>query len=380
MKTVNKVLIVGGGIAGLTTAIALHKKGIVAEIIEKHPSWSVYGVGIIQPSNMLRALKSIGLGDACLENGCGFNGWEFHDTKDNLLVRIPSENVAGEGYPPVNGITRISLHNILLDAVKAQGTSIRLGVTLSSWEDGSDGIEVVCSDGSREKYDLLIGADGAYSQIRSMFYGEEIKPQFTGQAVWRYNVEKPKGMDWGRFYYGEKSKAGLIPLSEDLMYLLLVTAEPGNPQMPNEKLADILRERLAEYSDCFIGSLVEKIVDSSAVVYRPLEVFAAEKPWHKGRVLLIGDAAHSGTPHLAEGAAMAIEDGVILADMLADSTELDSTLTAFAERRFDRVHLVYTTGLKIGEMEQAQWAGEDVDQDLMGKLLADAHNELMNPA
>jgi 2-polyprenyl-6-methoxyphenol hydroxylase-like FAD-dependent oxidoreductase len=135
MSIVQKVLIIGGGIGGLTAAIALKRKGIDAEVIEQNPAWSVYGVGIIQPSNLLRALRSLDLGDACLEQGKGFLGWNFCDVQGNVLAQVPSENVAGPGYPPVNGISRPALHKILTDATLAQGTHVRLGVTATAFEE-----------------------------------------------------------------------------------------------------------------------------------------------------------------------------------------------------------------------------------------------------
>lgn len=378
MSKIQRVLIVGGGIGGLTAAIALKRKGIVAEVIEQDPDWSVYGVGIIQPSNMLRALRGIGLSDACLANGRPFQGWHFCDAQGNRLAEVPSENVAGPDYPPANGIRRPALHKILTDATLAQGTKVRLGVTVTSWHDRGDGIEVAFSDGTRATYDLLIGADGAYSQTRTMLFGDEFKPQFTGQSVWRYNFERPRDLEWGAIFYGHKSKAGLVPLSDSLMYLFLVTCEPGNPRLPKDQLHQLLKERLAEYGG-IVGRLREQVTDPAAVVYRPMEVVMVPPPWHKGRVLLIGDAAHSGTPHLAEGAAMAIEDSVLLADMLAESNDLSATLNSFVERRLPRTRLVYETGLKLGEWERAEWGGHPDPQADHGALFAGAYKQLMQP-
>ncbi|WP_043301677.1 FAD-dependent oxidoreductase [Burkholderia paludis] len=357
MEDVKKVLIVGGGIAGLTAAVALKRRNIEALVVEKNPDWSVYGVGIIQPSNMLRALRSIGLGDKCLAAGRGFNGWRFCDPDGCVLAEAAEFNIAGPGYPAANGITRPALHKILTEAVLEQGTEVRLGVTVQTLRDDGEGVEVLFTDGTLDRFDLAIGADGAYSKMRAMLFGDAIQPKYTGQGVWRYNFPRPEGFDWGSMYFGRKSKAGLVPLTESTMYLFLVTAEEGNPRMPSSELGALLRERMQEYGG-LLADLRELVTDSSAVVYRPMEVVMLPRPWHRGRVLLIGDAAHSGTPHLAEGAAMAIEDSIVLAEMLEGMTDIDATLNAFWARRAPRAQLVYDTGIQLGEWEQAEWKGQ----------------------
>lgn len=377
MNQVNNVLIVGGGIAGLTAAIALHDKGIKTDILEKNPEWSVYGVGIIQPSNLLRALKSLGLGEACLAKGFGFKGWEIFDAHDHKLGQVPGVNVAGDGYPPLNGITRPVLHKILTDAVLERDIPVTLGETVSAFAETEQGVSVTFSSGKQKVYDLVLGADGAYSKTRTQLFSNQKSPQFTGEGVWRYNLKKPAGMDWGSIHYGKSSKAGLVPLSDELMYLFLVTEEPGNPMMAEDKLDVLLRERMQEYTG-FIAELREQITDPKQVVYRPMEVIAVPKPWHKGRVMLIGDAAHSGTPHLAEGAAMAIEDSVVLAEMLNSSSEpLQVTLERFVERRIHRTNLVYETGIALGELELKEWHGEHVDPTQHGQMMGAAYQELM---
>lgn len=377
MSQIKRVLIVGGGVGGLTAAIALHRQGIQSEVVELNPEWSVYGVGIIQPSNMLRALREVGLGDACIANGRGFQGWKYCDIDGNTKFEAPSENVAGPGYPPVNGITRPALHKILTEQTLAQGTPVRLGVTMTAWEERADGISVETSDGRKETFDLVIAADGAYSKTREALFGA-MKPRFIGEGVWRYNFERPRDLDWGAMFYGKKSKAGLVPLTESLMYLFLVTAEEGNPRMPADQLHHLLRDRLAEYGG-IVGRLREQVTDPAGVVYRPMEVLALPNEWHKGRILLIGDAAHSGTPHLAEGAAMAIEDAVLLGQMLPAASSLEETLTAFTHRRRPRTQLVYETGLRLVEWEMAEFAGRPDPQANPGALFMSAYAELMKP-
>jgi 2-polyprenyl-6-methoxyphenol hydroxylase-like FAD-dependent oxidoreductase len=148
--------------------------------------------------------------------------------------------------------------------------------------------------------------------------------------------------------------------------------------MPNDRLHLLLRERLEEYGG-IVSKLRDQITDPAAVVYRPMEVLMMPYPWHRGRVVLIGDAAHSGTPHLAEGAAMAIEDSVVLAESLADAADVESALDRFVRRRMPRAQLVYETGLRLSEWEQAEWAGHpDPDAD-HGRLFGHAYSQLMLP-
>jgi 2-polyprenyl-6-methoxyphenol hydroxylase-like FAD-dependent oxidoreductase len=373
MPEIRKVLIIGGGVGGLTAAVALARRGIAAEVVEINPSWSVYGVGIIQPSNALRALAQIGLGQQCLSAGKGFPGWRIFDSQGTQLAEIPNENVAGPGYPPVNGITRPALHKILSEATLAQNTPVRVGVTVDRWSEGEDHVDVKFSDGSSGRYDLVIAADGAHSRTRETLFGSERNTRLTGEAVWRYNFPRPRDMDWGSMHFAAKSKAGLVPMSESLMYLFLVTMEPGNPRMPQERLHELLRERLQEYGG-IVARLREQVTDPNGVVYRPMETLLLNPPWHRGRVVLIGDAVHAGTPHLAQGAAMAIEDSVLLAELLAQHGNLEQTLQAFAARRFPRCELAVKAGLKMGEWEMAEWQGRrDAATDhggLMGQTLA----------
>ena len=359
MSRIRRVLIVGGGIGGLCTAIGLARAGIKADIVEIKTDWTVYGVGIIQPSNQLRALEELGLAKVCVERGAAFNGWEIYDETGNLRAQIPTPNTSLPQYPPVNGIARPVLHEILMKQAAAAGARVRLGLTVDKIEDGPDGVSVRLSDGAVERYDFLIGADGTYSKVRSLLFGEELKPIYNGLCVWRYNFPRPPAMMWGSVHYGRKAKVGLVPMSPALMYMFVVTPEGGNPRIPPQRLHEEMRGRIAGFTG-LVAMLREHITDPAGVVLRPMEPMLLPAPWHRRRVLLIGDAAHATTPQLAQGASMAIEDAALLAQLLPQDRPLGDILAEFMRRRYARSELVVDTSRKLGEWELAEFEGRPV--------------------
>jgi len=375
---VRKALVVGAGIGGLTSATALRRSGIAVDLIELNKATSVYGVGIIQPNNTLRALDKIGLARACVEAGAPFPGWRLHDSSGQVLMEAPSTSAAAPEFPPNNGITRPRLHRVLTEAAARQGVPIRFGVTVSELSDDGHGVDVRFSNGESARYDLVVGCDGMHSSLRARLFGDGHKPQYTGQGVWRYNLPRPRDLTWGALFMGPDTKVGLVPLSPDLMYMLIVVAEPSNPRFEGARLADEMRGRLASYTG-LIAELKTLITDPAGVIYRPMESVLLPSPWMKGRVLLIGDAAHTTTPHLAQGAAMAIEDAVLLGELLASEEPLQTLLEEFMRRRFDRVKFVVDSSLQIGRWEMEQWRGIHNPQADPGGLLGSATLQLMAP-
>ncbi len=343
---IQRILIIGGGIGGLTSAIALGGRGFAVEVIEKDPDWTVYGVGIIQQSNVVRAMSALGILDDYLEAGFGFDRLDIFIPTGMKVASIPAPNLAA-GYPANVGIGRPALHKVLGDRARASGAKIRLGVTATAIQDGADGVSVTFSDETAGTYDVVIGADGLYSTTRTMVLPEAATPQFTGQSVWRYNFPRPPEMDCLQVYEGPMG-IGLVPLSASQMYMFVTTPEPGNPWYPREGLAAAMRSKLGAAPPP-LRHLVEQITDDDAVVYKPLEWQFINGDWHKGRCVLIGDAAHATTPHLGQGAGMAIEDSLVLAEELARYDTPQSAFAAFQSRRFERCRYIVERSKAVGD-------------------------------
>ena len=344
-----KVLVVGGGIGGLSTAIALRGRDVDVDVVEINPKWDVYGVGIIQPGNAVRALDALGLAEKAVELGYAMKGSRFHDSQGNLLGEVPALDLLGPKYPPMNGITRPQLHKIFQDAVKASGANIRLGVTANSI--GEDG-KVSLSDGDDGEYDLVVGADGIHSQVRANVFPGAPEPEYTGQIVWRYNVPRPKDLDTLDMFVGSNGKAGFVPLSPDLMYILYIEAVPAEGvKMADAQLAEIFRERLEEFGGPVAEVRDRYITDPAKVVVRPVESLLVPTPWHRGRVVLVGDSAHATSPHVGQGGAMAIEDAIVLAEEVTSGAELDAALERYGERRYPRCREIWEISRQIGTWE-----------------------------
>jgi 2-polyprenyl-6-methoxyphenol hydroxylase-like FAD-dependent oxidoreductase len=352
MARVKNALIIGGGIGGLSAAIALRKAGVEVDLVEVYRQWNVYHVGIVVQGNAIRAMVALGIADQCVAAGFAYDGLQFLDIHGNLLSHIHGIHLAGPNYPSDLGLARPALHEVLSKAAIAANADVRLGVTFTELQQSDDGVFVRFTDGSSGKYDVVVGADGVNSNVRERLFGADPKPRFTGQGVWRYNVPRPKELTGAVLCMGlAAGKCGFIPLTAKEGYVLLVQAESIDEHIPQDQLAPRFRERLARCTGV-MAQLRDQIVDSRLVVYRPLKAIFMTKPWHRGRIVLIGDAVHATTPHLGQGAAQAMEDAVVLGELLARDEPLEQLFAAFMHRRFERCKFVFEASLQIGEWEQ----------------------------
>jgi 2-polyprenyl-6-methoxyphenol hydroxylase-like FAD-dependent oxidoreductase len=346
-----KVLVVGAGLSGMVLATALTRSGIAVELIEIHPRWQVLGVGISVQGPALRALGSLGLLERCIAAGFGYSQVVNCDEKGNVQGIVDLPRLNGAQHPSCVGMMRPALHEVIAGAMREAGVEARFGRTVKSLAQEAAQVRAEFSDGASGTYDLVVGADGATSRTRDMLFGALRRPQYTGQAVWRAMVPRPPEVTARHAYYGPRHKAGFNPVSREEMYIYLVQNMQGNPRLEPERWPDVMRGLLADFGG-HIAAARDAIVDPARIVYRPIGALILPSPWYQGRALLIGDAAHTAPPHLASGATIAIEDAVVLAELLA-AAPIEQALQQFMARRFERCRMVVENSLKLGEWEKA---------------------------
>lgn len=348
---IKTVLVIGGGFAGMTAALQLSRNGLSVDLVEIDPQWRSYGAGISLHGSTLRVLKQLGLIDRFLEEGFATDGVEMRGPQDQVLVTLPTPRVAGPDLPGGGAIMRPALAKILSEAVRASTTNIWLGLTFTDLRQDADGVSVTFSDGSQGRYDLVIGADGLYSAVRAKVFPQAPKPRFIGQSVWRAVLPKPEGIDTVAMWMGPNLKVGMNRVTKDTVYLFLTEDRPTNDHVPPETFVPALRALLERFPSPIIRKIASELSSEHQIVYRPLEQMLLPRPWSNGRVVLIGDAVHATTPHLAAGACIGIEDAMVLAEEVSAGADLTSALSAFEERRYERCRMVVENSGKLADIE-----------------------------
>jgi 2-polyprenyl-6-methoxyphenol hydroxylase-like FAD-dependent oxidoreductase len=376
MALVNKVLVVGGGVGGMCAAIQLRKLDIAVDLVEQSADWAPDGAGITISGPSLRALRTVGVVDEVLQHGGKWSHIDMCAADGSTMRTVPVAPAHGaEDLSPVAGIMRPVLADILARATQAAGTRVRLGISFETLAQDAQGVDVLFTDGSRSRYDLVIGADGVSSKVRGAVMPEFGGPKFTGQGSWRAIV--PRTRQNSIMCLGKTTKAGINPVSETECYLFTLDRRENLDFIPVEQWPGMLADLLLEFGGA-VGHIRDGLrsgaIPHSRIVYRPLAGHLVGAPWHRGRVVLLGDAVHATTPHLASGAGIAIEGALILAEELARRHYLEGALMAYAGRHFDRACLVVTASARLGEIEQT---GGSKDEHL--QVMVNAMNALRSP-
>lgn len=343
MATVERILIVGGGIAGLTLATALHQQGFAAELVERSPTWPAIGAGILLHANGMRVLRSLGRGEAVEQAGAVVRRWRWCDQQGNILSDTDLEAMWGEVGSCI-GIARPKLQQALVAGAAA--VPCRLDTAVTSLVQDEQRVSVSFSDGSRGDYDLVVGADGIHSTVRELALGAA-STGYIGVMIRRgFIPTRLRGVEGITILLGKGCFFGLIPVGDGLTFGFGGVGEPRFHD-PLEGRLERFRRRFAHFGGP-VPAYLAALSGDEQLYCGPIDWVEPDR-WYCGRVVLIGDAAHAGPPMMAEGGCIAMEDAWVLAEVLrvADSVEL--ALDAYVARCRPRAIWVQRHSRAVGE-------------------------------
>ncbi|UYQ94600.1 FAD-dependent monooxygenase [Chitinophaga horti] len=345
-----KVTILGAGIAGLTTAIALKKAGIPAQVFEAAPQIKAVGAGLGLAPNAMLALQKLGLSEKIIPLGARLPHFSIL-TREGKVISRNDSNVIGEKYGLDNfTIHRAELHEALLSELNP--ADIFTGKRAVDLERIGKSIRLHFADGSTHDTDCLLVADGINSAVRAKIV-PDVQVRYSGYTCWRavinYTGDEPPG---ATETWGAQGRVGVIPLTKQRIYWFACINAKAGEQRYRNYTARNLYEHFRQYHDP-IPSLLAQTQDTQLLkndIYdlKPLKRFAY------GNVLLLGDAAHATTPNMGQGACQAIEDAVVLADEWQRHGTFEYAFPAFEQRRLARTTDIINQSRTIGQVAQLE--------------------------
>lgn len=342
--------ILGGGIGGLTLAIALQKKNINVKVYESAGEWKPLGAGLGLAGNAVKAFREIGIEQRVLSEGKVIKKGAIRNRSGKLLMGIDSEDISRR-FGVVNNfaIHRADLHEVLIRQLQA-GT-VELNKACVDFNQNENGVDIRFSDGTTAHADYLIAADGIHSVVRKKLL-PHVQTRYAGYTCWRgVTDDLPAGFNSDETCetWGQGVRFGMVPLTKDRVYwFACVNSSPNDILMKTLTPTDLL----AFFGDFHapIPDLIrrtQKIIWNDIIDLEPVTKFAFDK------VVLMGDAAHATTPNMGQGACMAIEDAVVLSNLIEQSSTAEEAFGLFEKKRIRRTTKVVNDSWQLGKM--AQW-------------------------
>jgi 2-polyprenyl-6-methoxyphenol hydroxylase-like FAD-dependent oxidoreductase len=375
VAAIRNAIIIGGGFSGMAAAIQLRKADVDTTLVEVDPHWRPIGAGITMGGATLRALFQLGVYDEFAKHGATAGTVDACAPDGTKIFEIPNLPAIGTNLPGMGGIMRPVLARILADATRAAGVNVKLGATYSAIEPDATGVNVTLTDGTSARYDLLIGADGVNSQLRARFFPEVKPPQYIGQGVWRAVVKRPTALARPRIWFGKHIKMGVNPVSATHGYMFITEDRETKQHIDPTTWVDVFTGLMRPFPDPMVQGMIPEIQRPEAAIdYRPLANLLVPMPWNRGRVVLIGDTVAATTPHLASGACIGIESGIVLGEELGNCADLQTALDHFHARRWERCRLVVENSARLAQIEI-----EGGDKDEHGRIMRESSMALRAP-
>jgi 2-heptyl-3-hydroxy-4(1H)-quinolone synthase len=346
-------IVVGGGIGGLSLARELDRAGLSAVVLERAPKLATVGAGIIMNPNAMAVLEANGLAECVRSRSSPYLARDTCDQCGRCLATRDYRSLYADGRLAIGALChRAHLHECLYDGLPA-GT-VHLDTRIVALEAGADGVRVESESGEVFTGDVLIGADGIRSAVRARFFGPN-EPVYLGYRSHRFVVPNVDRLEHFTEFLGRGQRVGLVPIGGGQLYVWTTFNSPRESRAWALESANALRALFGELVDPRVRRAFGELESTDGVVCTDIEE-VRHAAWAKGRVALLGDAAHALTPNMGQGAGMAMEDAVVLAEELsrADRGEKNAAeaLTSYVARRRRRVETIVRLSRQIGEEGQ----------------------------
>ncbi|WP_243648733.1 FAD-dependent monooxygenase [Hazenella coriacea] len=343
----HKVIIVGGGIAGLCAAIALQKIGIEAKVYERSIEPTVAGAGIIIAPNALQALEPFGMADEIVRAGKASDGFHLLSDKGQTLTHlsIPS------GFQKMYSIHRKDLHHLLLSVL--QPDTVVWGKECTKIEQDDHHVRITFHDGSEAEGTILVAADGIHSIVRKQLFTGNFY-RYAGYTCWRGVISSDGIPELSEDFietWGTKGRFGIVPLPKNQVYwYALINSQANDARLSNFTPND-LYDHFKDYHKP-IPSLL-KNTESHQIIHRDIVDIVPMQRFYLNRVIFIGDAAHAVTPNMGQGACQAIEDTRVLAECMKKYTDFRQAFEEYDIHRRKRIEKISNQSMMFGKVAQA---------------------------
>jgi len=341
-----KAIIIGGGIGGVTAAIALKRAGLDATVYERAEELREVGSGLPLWTNALRSLHVLGLTGELEKLGVQVKSVRVSTWKGDTLTDTSNDKHLKKLGTITIVVHRAELLALLLKTLDEE--HVQLGMTCVGFTQDATGVTVKFANGQEVRGDVLIGADGIHSVIRTQLFGL-IKPNYVGYTCWRGLAHTARtGLEtWA---WGKGCQLGITPMSRGRAYWFVQKYAPeGEEDKPGGRKNSIL-EMFHDWHDP-IPTVIEATAETD-ILRNDIYELKHLHQWSHGRVTLLGDAAHAMTPNLGQGACQAIEDAVALADCLKGITSISEALKTYEKRRITRANRISRLAHYIGQAVQ----------------------------
>lgn len=346
-------IVVGGGIGGLSLARELGRIGLSVIVLERAPGLATVGAGIIMNPNAMAVLEANGLAACVRSRSSQYLARDTFDHRGRRLATRDYRPLYAEGRLAIGVLChRAHLHECLYNGLPA-GT-VRLDVRIAALEAAPDGVRVETDRGEIFTGDVLVGADGIRSSVRARFFGPN-EPAYLGYRSHRFVVPNRDGLEHFTEFLGRGQRVGLVPIGDGQLYVWTTFNSPHDSRAWGLESVAALQTRFGEFTDRRVRHAFEGLTTIDGVVCTDFEE-VHQATWARGRVALLGDAAHALTPNMGQGAGMAMEDAAVLAAELSRAargeTAVPDALTTYAARRRPRVDTIVRLSRQIGEEGQ----------------------------